>query len=241
MSFTIWFISLCLISLGIGALIEPWLEKSAFKLIFFPGVLLSGVWRLAGARLAGLPVKERRILTGTGRGVRVDISKAPWHRILILSVLSFGGPIATVLVANEIAGRPLRLYNYLPALTTDSRALVQIPYHMGLYLRQVWILLKTMAATDPILLLWAYLFVGVLLSNPPAKRESAPLCGAALLVGGLVWLGLTVKGGSDSHLAVGRVWAGLSLAFAFSLLTAVMAILLAAVHKARSGSDSEGR
>lgn len=240
MSFTIWSILLCVISLGIGTLVQPWLEKSAFRLIIFPGVLLSGIWRMIGAYAAGLKVTERRILTGAGRGVRVDTAKAPWHRVLLLSALSFGGPIATVLIANQLFDSPLKLYQYLPGLASDSRDLVTIPHYIGEFLRQIWILLRGTAAEDPIRLLWAYFFVGVLLSNVPARREAAPLLGAALFVGVLVALGLSVRGGSDSYRFVKVIWGGLSLTFAFSLLTLVIALGLAAAHRVRSGADSDG-
>ena len=241
MSFAIWFILLGVISLGIGALVESWFESSVFKFLFLPGVFISGVCRLAGARLAGLPVEERRILTGKGRGVRVNTSKAPWQRLLVLGAISFVGPVAVILVANALLDWPLKLYEQLPSLHVDSRAFVQIPTQIGSYLRQIWILLKTMAVRDPALLLWAYLLVGVLLSNAPAKRESTPLWGAALFAGLLGSLGFRVSGGSEAAYALRGFWKGLSLAFAFSLLTLVIAITLAAVERARSGSDSEKR
>ncbi|MCZ6691989.1 MAG: hypothetical protein O7H41_20570 [Planctomycetota bacterium] len=238
MSFAIWFILLVVISLGIGALVEPWLEKPGFKYAFLPGVLLSGICRLVGASIAGITVHERKIFTGHGRGIRVDTARAPWARVLLFSAISFVGPIAAVLVANAIFRWPLRLHNQLPGLYTDSRALVQIPGQMGQYLYDVWILLKTMAARDPMKLIWAYVFLGVLLSNSPGKRESAPLWGGAIIVGLLVSLGLTVRGGTEGYLIYRNVWAGLGLAFAFSLLTLLVAFVLSVIHRTREGSES---
>ncbi|MCZ6601842.1 MAG: hypothetical protein O6952_02415, partial [Planctomycetota bacterium] len=116
MSFAIWFILLVVISLGIGALVEPWLEKPGFKYAFLPGVLLSGICRLAGASIAGITVHERKILTGHGRGIRVDTVSTPWPRILLFSAISFVGPIAAVLAANAIFKGPLKLHHQLPGL-----------------------------------------------------------------------------------------------------------------------------
>lgn len=239
MSFAIWFILLSIISLGVGALADPWLESRLFRLAFFPGILISGICRLAGAGVAGIPVPERRILSGTGRGVRVDTSGAPWGRILLLSVISYCGPLVVVILADLLAGWPLRIQHPLPALAVGSWALYQIPNQIGLFLLDIWALLKWQAWSYPPLLLWAYVFVGVLLSNAPGKREAAPLWVAALSVGGLVSLGLTVRGGSEADEVFEFAWAGLSVAFAFSLLTLIIALFLAAVHRARSGADSD--
>lgn len=239
MSFAIWFILLGVISLGIGALVQPWLESRTFRFIILPPVIISGLCRLAGARLAGIPVKEKRILGGEGRGVRVDTSGAPWHRILILSLFSFCSPMAIVLAANALSGWPLWLNSELPFLLRDSRAIVQVGEQTGLYLRDIWHLLRTMAYDNPLSLLWAYFLVGVLLSNTPGKRESTPLWLAAVCLGLLDRFGVMIRSGSQGFLAYRYVWVGLSILFAFSLLTLLIGIGLAAIHRTRTGPDSD--
>ena len=57
-------------------------------------------------------------------------------------------------------------------------------------------------------------------------------------MGLLVSLGLTVRGGTEGYLIYRNVWAGLGLAFAFSLLTLLVAFVLSAIHRTREGSES---
>lgn len=238
MSFALWFILLGLISLGIGALLEPWLEMTLFRLIWFPGVVISGSFRYVGARLSGLPVSQVRFVRGHGRGVRVDTSKGGIHQVLLLGLLSYVGPLAFLVIANVLWGQPLRLDQQLPQVYLDSSALVKFGTQCGLFLQEIWLVLVWDVPGNPSTLIAIYLLLAVLMTNTPGKGESYPLWGAVILLGLLHTLGVTLRSGSKGFLAYVHIWSGLSLVFGFSLLALVMAGALGSIHRARHGSES---
>jgi hypothetical protein len=237
-SFALWFILLGLISLGIGALLDPWLEMTLFRIVWLPGVLISGAFRYAGARLAGLPVSQVRFVRGHGRGIRVDTAKGGIPKVLLLSLVSYVGPLVLLVVANLLWGRPLRLDAELPQLHLDSRALVQFGTQGGAFLQEIGLVLVREVPRNPSTLVALYLFVAVLMTNTPGKGESYPLWGTVLVIAFLHTLGLALRPGSKGFLASVHVWSGLGLVFGLSLLTLVLAGFLGVIHRARHGRET---
>jgi hypothetical protein len=237
LSFALWFILLGLVSLGIGTLSRPWFESPFFRILWAPGTAISGFFRILGARLAGFPVREFRFVRGPGRGFRVDISAGGPHRIILLGIFSYVCPVVLILAANSFLGEPLRWREKLPAIPLDSRAIEEFGTRSMLFLQEAWFVLKT-SPQDPLAIGVIYILVGILLSNIPGKGESLPLWVAALAVGALHSLGVTLQPGSRGFLAFEALWSGLSLAFGFSLLTLAIAGVLGVIHRARHGPES---